>query len=256
MINVCVKTSMSNILMLCNYDLYRPTICCSVCQVDLVLFRYRLYLSEVCILIAIFGRFFFFSGGGRHTRCALVTGVQPCALPISRRWPLRRRRPRWSGGPQRVRRRRTGRAARSGRRCRAAASTPVRPAGPVRPPRSGRRGWPATGPERRAGPPTRRLPVPSPCRAASVHPARDGTGSGRRVAARARAARCRPPAASALGAGLQLAHAADPAVVVVGLAAPEVEELGGGKDSERFVGQPGADHRGQPLALAHPPHPP
>src|SRR3546814_16721878 len=27
-------------------------------------------------------RFFFFSGGRRHTRCALVTGVQTCALPI------------------------------------------------------------------------------------------------------------------------------------------------------------------------------
>src|SRR3546814_19395232 len=27
---------------------------------------------------------FFFSGRRRHTRCALVTGVQTCALPISR----------------------------------------------------------------------------------------------------------------------------------------------------------------------------
>src|SRR3546814_7138118 len=26
---------------------------------------------------------FFFSSRGRHTRCALVTGVQTCALPIS-----------------------------------------------------------------------------------------------------------------------------------------------------------------------------
>src|SRR3546814_9845480 len=26
---------------------------------------------------------FFFEGRGRHTMCALVTGVQPCALPIS-----------------------------------------------------------------------------------------------------------------------------------------------------------------------------
>src|SRR3546814_20594415 len=32
---------------------------------------------------------FFFSSRRRHTRCALVTGVQTCALPISR---LRRRR--------------------------------------------------------------------------------------------------------------------------------------------------------------------
>src|SRR3546814_2364871 len=33
--------------------------------------------------------FFFFSSRRRHTRCALVTGVQTCALPISpfREWP-------------------------------------------------------------------------------------------------------------------------------------------------------------------------
>src|SRR3546814_2649772 len=30
--------------------------------------------------------FFFFSSRRRHTRCALVTGVQTCALPISCRW--------------------------------------------------------------------------------------------------------------------------------------------------------------------------
>src|SRR3546814_2793647 len=29
---------------------------------------------------------FFFSSRRRHTRCALVTGVQTCALPIYRRW--------------------------------------------------------------------------------------------------------------------------------------------------------------------------
>src|SRR3546814_8190584 len=29
--------------------------------------------------------FFFFSSRRRHTRCALVTGVQTCALPISHR---------------------------------------------------------------------------------------------------------------------------------------------------------------------------
>src|SRR3546814_1329434 len=33
--------------------------------------------------------FFFFSSRRRHTRCALVTGVQTCALPI---WPSRLRR--------------------------------------------------------------------------------------------------------------------------------------------------------------------
>src|SRR3546814_8207094 len=33
---------------------------------------------------------FFFSSRRRHTRCALVTGVQTCALPIC--WPIRWRR--------------------------------------------------------------------------------------------------------------------------------------------------------------------
>src|SRR3546814_937180 len=39
------------------------------------------------------GSFFFFSSRRRHTRCALVTGVQTCALPICarRRTRLRRR---------------------------------------------------------------------------------------------------------------------------------------------------------------------
>src|SRR3546814_18960811 len=32
---------------------------------------------------------FFFSSRRRHTRCALVTGVQTCALPISRVMPAR-----------------------------------------------------------------------------------------------------------------------------------------------------------------------
>src|SRR3546814_8657796 len=37
---------------------------------------------------------FFFSSRRRHTRCALVTGVQTCALPICRRPPFRLRGPR------------------------------------------------------------------------------------------------------------------------------------------------------------------
>src|SRR3546814_5565595 len=32
---------------------------------------------------------FFFSSRRRHTRCVLVTGVQTCALPISRTGPIR-----------------------------------------------------------------------------------------------------------------------------------------------------------------------
>src|SRR3546814_5259021 len=40
----------------------------------------------VTVLLVIF--FFFFSSRRRHTRCALVTGVQTCALPISFYWPF------------------------------------------------------------------------------------------------------------------------------------------------------------------------
>src|SRR3546814_5253027 len=47
-----------------------------------------------CIMFLFF--LFFFSSRRRHTRCALVTGVQTCALPIS---PLRPAPPR----PQRCR---------------------------------------------------------------------------------------------------------------------------------------------------------
>src|SRR3546814_7889803 len=37
----------------------------------------------MCILLMLFFfLFFFFSSRRRHTRCALVTGVQTCALPI------------------------------------------------------------------------------------------------------------------------------------------------------------------------------
>src|SRR3546814_1766108 len=38
----------------------------------------------LCIHITQFSRWFFLSSRRRHTRCALVTGVQTCALPISR----------------------------------------------------------------------------------------------------------------------------------------------------------------------------
>src|SRR3546814_13173899 len=42
-------------------------------------------LFEVCLVCWLF----FFSSRMRHTRCALVTGVQTCALPISPRPNLR-----------------------------------------------------------------------------------------------------------------------------------------------------------------------
>src|SRR3546814_20392166 len=40
-------------------------------------------LCVVCVLAFDFVLIFFFSSRRRHTRCALVTGVQTCALPIS-----------------------------------------------------------------------------------------------------------------------------------------------------------------------------
>src|SRR3546814_7128832 len=45
-----------------------------------MLFRYALfYFYYVFVLVIVF----FFSSRRRHTRCALVTGVQTCALPVS-----------------------------------------------------------------------------------------------------------------------------------------------------------------------------
>src|SRR3546814_6879595 len=38
-------------------------------------------MLDVCVALC-FYFFFFFSSRRRHTRCALVTGVQTCALPI------------------------------------------------------------------------------------------------------------------------------------------------------------------------------
>src|SRR3546814_10782378 len=42
-----------------------------------VILLFRFLRCYVCFII------FFFSSRRRHTRCALVTGVQTCALPIS-----------------------------------------------------------------------------------------------------------------------------------------------------------------------------
>src|SRR3546814_2094000 len=38
--------------------------------------------DDLCYLVCTFFLFFFVSSRRRHTRCALVTGVQTCALPI------------------------------------------------------------------------------------------------------------------------------------------------------------------------------
>src|SRR3546814_6326457 len=40
------------------------------------------YLSDKDVNYSVYVVFFFFSSRSRHTRCALVTGVQTCALPI------------------------------------------------------------------------------------------------------------------------------------------------------------------------------
>src|SRR3546814_5658192 len=82
---------------------------------------YCVYLHDILVVCMLF--FFFFSSRRRHTRCALVTGVQTCALPISRwgsRTPPRRRRPnrrpaaaarrRWRRGRRRAERGKSSRS--------------------------------------------------------------------------------------------------------------------------------------------------
>src|SRR3546814_3378671 len=57
--------------------------CCGSCSAycfSVLVFFYSSF--EACCLLFLFF-FFFFSSRRRHTRCALVTGVQTCALPIS-----------------------------------------------------------------------------------------------------------------------------------------------------------------------------
>src|SRR3546814_10419904 len=49
------------------------------------------YVLYVLVSLVLFVFCFFFSSRRRHTRCALVTGVQTCALPIC---PRGRRSPR------------------------------------------------------------------------------------------------------------------------------------------------------------------
>src|SRR3546814_1025226 len=44
---------------------------------------WRSLLVSSCIVFHVLFVVFFFSSRRRHTRCALVTGVQTCALPIS-----------------------------------------------------------------------------------------------------------------------------------------------------------------------------
>src|SRR3546814_7291750 len=48
---------------------------------------YVLSTSLLLVFVLFVFFFFFFSSRRRHTRCALVTGVQTCALPISDHCP-------------------------------------------------------------------------------------------------------------------------------------------------------------------------
>src|SRR3546814_7540924 len=53
--------------------------------------QYNFFWGLCCFVVIIFFfvHFFFFSSRRRHTRCALVTGVQTCALPICLRTATR-----------------------------------------------------------------------------------------------------------------------------------------------------------------------
>src|SRR3546814_7010554 len=55
-------------------------ICCVCCGMFVVC-----CIVAVVWCVLLYCLVFFFSSRRRHTRCALVTGVQTCALPIS--WP-------------------------------------------------------------------------------------------------------------------------------------------------------------------------
>src|SRR3546814_2984683 len=54
--------------------------------VFVLLLRHYSYKYDTCYYSFVtFMMLFFFSSRRRHTRCALVTGVQTCALPIDRK---------------------------------------------------------------------------------------------------------------------------------------------------------------------------
>src|SRR3546814_2581691 len=74
------------ILIFCFYVLYEHS-CCSYVGVSVVNIEvfcvFCLFYFLVLFILLALCIFFFFSSRRRHTRCALVTGVQTCALPIS-----------------------------------------------------------------------------------------------------------------------------------------------------------------------------
>src|SRR3546814_8436715 len=66
-------------------------VCSRLLQVDVIALRHLLdcghyeyfFCFSFCVVVCFVSVYFFFSSRRRHTRCALVTGVQTCALPIS-----------------------------------------------------------------------------------------------------------------------------------------------------------------------------
>src|SRR3546814_7342863 len=83
------------------------------------IFHLLLYYCTYCLRYFIIFVFFFFSSRRRHTRCALVTGVQTCALPISRTSSSRSTTNRTGTSSARSTRPRASATSASKRRCRA-----------------------------------------------------------------------------------------------------------------------------------------
>src|SRR3546814_8196072 len=69
---------------------YSMFVRCVVSSCSFVSILDFMFFSLFVVIIFLCFCFFFFSSRRRHTRCALVTGVQTCALPISRRRQRRR----------------------------------------------------------------------------------------------------------------------------------------------------------------------
>src|SRR3546814_8502065 len=95
----------------------RVSCCCFDILSSVCLLSVRVCLS---VLLHLYFYFFFFSSRRRHTRCALVTGVQTCALPISRRcasWRISARTSCSGRCRMRRRRRRRSEERRVGKEC-------------------------------------------------------------------------------------------------------------------------------------------
>src|SRR3546814_5367609 len=65
---------------------YSMFVRCVVSSCSFVSILDFMFFSLFVVIIFMCFCFFFFSSRRRHTRCALVTGVQTCALPISNLW--------------------------------------------------------------------------------------------------------------------------------------------------------------------------